>query len=58
VRNRIRRRLREIFRRHQERIHPSHDLVTVANPASAKATFSELEHEWLRLAKRTSILAP
>src|SRR5581483_9665799 len=51
VRNRVRRRLREIFRRHQEGIRGSHDLVTVANPASAKATFAELEHEWLRLAK-------
>jgi ribonuclease P protein component len=58
VRNRVRRRLREIFRRHQERIYPSHDLVTVANPAGAKATFAQLEHEWLRLAKRNSILAP
>lgn len=58
VRNRVRRRLREIFRRHQDRLLPSHYLVTVANPAGAKATFAELEHEWLRLAKRTSILAP
>ncbi len=58
VRNRVRRRLREIFRRHQEHLIPAHYLVTIANPAGAKATFAELEHEWLRLAKRTSILAP
>lgn len=58
IRNRVRRRLREIFRRNQEHVLPSHYLVTVANSAAAKATFAELEHEWLRLAKRTSILAP
>jgi ribonuclease P protein component len=58
IRNRVRRRLREIFRRHQDHLMPSHYLVTVANPAGAKATFAELEHEWLRLAKHTSILAP
>jgi ribonuclease P protein component len=58
VRNRVRRRLREIFRRHQDQLVPSFYLVTVAHPAGAKATFAELEHEWLRLAKRTSILAP
>ena len=58
VRNRVRRRLREIFRRHQQQLAAAHYLVTIANPAGAKATFAELEHEWLRLAKRTSILAP
>jgi ribonuclease P protein component len=58
IRNRVRRRLREVFRRHQDHLLPSHYLVTVANPAAAKATFADLEHEWLRLAKRTSILAP
>src|ERR1700749_4222917 len=56
IRNRVRRRLREIFRHHQDRLLPSHYLVTVANPAAGKAAFAELEHEWLRLAKRTSIL--
>ena len=58
TRNRVRRRMRDIFRRHQEEIRKPCDLVTVANPAGARATFAELEHEWLRLAKRASILAP
>src|SRR3954462_9980521 len=58
VRNRVRRRLREIFRRHQNELRPSFHVVTIAGPVAARATFAELEHEWLRLAKRTSILAP
>ena len=58
VRNRVRRRLREIFRRHQHEIIPSTWVVTIARPAAARATYAALEHEWLRLAKRTSILAP
>ncbi|HEY2125512.1 MAG TPA: ribonuclease P protein component [Chthoniobacterales bacterium] len=57
VRNRVRRRLREIFRRHQHAIIPSAWVVTIARPAAARATYAALEHEWLRLAKRTSILA-
>jgi hypothetical protein len=32
--------------------------VTIARPGAARATLADLEHEWLRLAKRTSILAP
>lgn len=58
VRNRVRRRLRDIVRRHQREIINAPWVVTVARPASARATYSALEHEWLRLAKRASILAP
>ncbi|MDQ6622532.1 MAG: ribonuclease P protein component [Verrucomicrobiota bacterium] len=58
VRNRVRRRLREIVRKHQHAIREGHLLVVIARPAAARATFSALEDEWLRLSKRTSILAP
>jgi len=57
VRNRIRRRLREIFRRHQHDIIGGAWIVTIASPRAAAATYHALEDEWLRLAKRTSILA-
>ena len=57
VRNRIRRRLREIFRRHQHDIIGGAWIVTIASPRAAEATYHALEDEWLRLAKRTSILA-
>ena len=57
ARNRIRRRLREIFRRHQHDIIGGAWIVTIASPRAAEATYHALEDEWLRLAKRTSILA-
>ena len=57
VRNRARRRLREIVRRHQHAVLPGIWLVVVARPAAAGASWAALEDEWLRLAKRASILA-
>jgi ribonuclease P protein component len=56
-RNRVRRRLREIVRRHQHEIVAGTSIVTVARAAAADVTYRELEDEWLRLAKRASILA-
>jgi ribonuclease P protein component len=58
ARNRVRRRLREIVRKHQHEIVESRWVVTVARPDAARASYGELEDEWLRLAKRASILAP
>ena len=57
VRNRVRRRLREIVRQHQNEIISEIWIVTIARAAAAQATSKELEGEWLRLAGRASILA-
>jgi ribonuclease P protein component len=56
VRNRVRRRLREIVRQHQHDLRESFWIVLVARRDAANATYQQLEHEWLRLAKRASIL--
>jgi len=58
TRNKVRRRLREIVRKHQHDLRSGIWLVVVARPRAAGATYSALEQEWLRLAKRASILAP
>ena len=58
VRNRVRRRMREAVRLHQHGVRNGIWLVLIARPSAAEATYAELEHEWLRLAKRASILAP
>ncbi len=58
VRNRVRRRLREIVRRNQHIVRPGIWMVLIARPAAARARYSALEDEWLRLAKRALILAP
>jgi len=55
-RNRTRRRLREIFRKHCAQLEPNCWLVIVARYKAAKAEFAALESEWLRLAGRASIL--
>jgi len=57
ARNRVRRRLREIVRKHQREIVDGTWIVTIARASAVGATYQELEVEWLRLAKRASILA-
>jgi ribonuclease P protein component len=58
VRNRARRRVREIQRRHQHEIKSGVWLVTIISARAARAQYRELEDEWLRLAGRASILTP
>lgn len=58
IRNRVRRRLREIIRRHQHETRNGLWIVVIARAAAARATYAALEDEYLRLAKRASILAP
>ena len=58
TRNRIRRRLREIVRHHQHELVGNSWIVLIASRRAADATYQALEDEWLRLAKRASILAP
>ena len=56
VRNRVRRRLREIVRHHQHALREGFWIVLVARRDAAEANYHALEHELLRLAKRASIL--
>ena len=56
VRNRVRRRLREIVRRHQDQLRRGFWFVIIARHEAATASYRALEDEWLRLARRASIL--
>lgn len=56
VRNRVRRRLREIVRAARPRLVTGLWLVIVAKVPSATALFATLEEEWAQLARRGSIL--
>jgi ribonuclease P protein component len=58
VRNRVRRRLREIVRRHQPALASGLWLVVIARPAAARASSAALEEEWLRLVKRAEVMRP
>jgi len=55
VRNRVRRRVREIVRRHQHALGNGLWLVIIARPAAAAASFAALEDEWLGLLNRARI---
>jgi ribonuclease P protein component len=58
IRNRVRRKIREIFRLNQHQLKPGYWLVMIARHPSARAAYSELEKDWLRLAERASIMSP
>lgn len=56
IRNRIRRRLREIYRLHEELFQPGWDIVVVARSRAIDAEFSKLTGSYLGLAERAGIL--
>ena len=55
VRNRAKRRLREVFRRNQEAVPPGLDLVLTARPALLRLSLPEVEERFLQACRR---LAP
>lgn len=56
VRNRVRRRLREIYRLNEEQFRRGIDVVVVARSRAAEADFSDLRRAYLSAAKRLGIL--
>ena len=56
VRNRIRRRLREIYRLHEDRLAPGCDVVIVARVQAASSDYHQLEKSFLRLADKLGLL--
>ena len=57
-RNRVRRRLREAYRLHENRVVPGFDVVVVARAKAAFAPYAQLERELLRLLDKLGILLP
>ncbi len=51
TRNLVRRRLREIYRLHEEDLQPGYDLVVVARTRAAAAEYRRLEKEFLSASK-------
>ena len=56
-RNRLRRRLREIYRLHEGQFSRGYDIVVVARAAAIQAPYRQLEGAYLRLAEKLSIYA-
>jgi ribonuclease P protein component len=57
VRNRLRRRLREIVRRRQHELVNGVWLVVVARSSAAEATTAMLESEWCKLTERAGLVS-
>lgn len=55
-RNKVRRRLREIYRLNEEQLVSGRDMVVVARVKSRYARYSELEADFLRLCKKLGLL--
>ena len=58
IRNRIRRRLREVYRLNESRFQPGWDIVVVARSRCLNAEFSKLTESYLSLAQKAGILRP
>ncbi len=56
IRNRVRRRLREIYRLHESRFLPGWDIVVVARSRAVDAPFPKLTRAYLSLAQKAGML--
>lgn len=56
IRNRVRRRLREIYRLNEDQFQPGWDVVVVARSRSIEAPFDKLTDGYLALARKAGIL--
>ena len=56
VRNRIRRRLREIYRLHEEEFLPGRDLVIVARVRGVHVSYWTLDRDLMKLARKLDLL--
>ena len=58
VRNRIRRRIREVYRLNEDRFQPGWDIVVVARSRCLSVSFEKLTQSYLALAEKAGILEP
>ena len=56
IRNRIRRRIREVYRLNEELFQPGWDIVVVARVKTLDADFAKLTKAYLQLAEKAGIL--
>ena len=56
IRNRTRRRIREVYRLNEEKFQPGWDIVVVARTRAVDATFEKLTKSYLALAKKLNLL--
>ena len=57
IRNRTRRRIREVYRLNEEKFQPGWDIVVVARSKAVDAPFDRLTKSYLNLARKLNLLA-
>ena len=55
VRNKLRRRLRAIYRLHEAELRPGFDIVVVCRAGAVTASYQRLERDFLRLARKNGL---
>lgn len=58
VRNKIRRRLREVIREQQQKLLPGVMMVIIGRWRAPDATLDDLRRDWLKVAARAGVLKP
>lgn len=56
IRNRVRRRLREVYRTNEARFLPGYDIVVVARTRAVRARYQELERQFIQSADKLGLL--
>lgn len=56
VRNRVRRRIREIYRLNKAKMLPGYDLIVVARVRAVETDYQKLDHTYLRLLEQLDLL--
>lgn len=56
VRNRVRRRLREVYRLHEDALVSGMDMVVVARVRAAHASYRELDESFVRLCRKLGVM--
>jgi ribonuclease P protein component len=56
VRNKVRRRLREIYRNNEAQFLPGYNIVVVARVRAVSRSYEELERSFLQLAEKSNLL--
>ena len=57
-RNRVRRRIRELYRTHEGQLLPGYDIVVVARTRAVFASYQELRHSFLKLMRKLELAPP
>lgn len=57
VRNRVRRRLREIYRLNEDKLLPGYDIVVVARVRAVHSRYDQLERQFLSLASKLGLVS-